>query len=499
MSSISLSAKLTRTVASSTFFSILGTVFIYLGQVLIARELSRGDYATFSVVISYTALIAMFADLGWTPMLVRWFARAEVAVAAGERDERGAILYTGLIIKGILAALVTLGGGLVCFSLYGSEQASLVLLASIGIFISSRLFVFRTVMESYLKAEGGFDKVVKLSAMDACGFVVLLFILSQTSLSLIGVLLVYTLSNVPGFLMLIGAMRSALRQTGAHLSFDKKLAKEMFTQSLPVAIGICFITVHNNADTLILRVMSDEQQVSAYAASVRLMAALIFIPYVVTNVFTPVYTKLLHAHDHSRAAYLSSIALQYLLCGGIVLAFLVTATSPFAVEWVLGAKYSDAASLVAVVGWMFVPTIFAAVMTELAVAAGKPRFYSFYTIVLAILTIAWDVLLAEEYGAQGVLIARCGVIVIGCSSLFIMCKKDEALRQVLERIHWKRFMAVFLLSIAIAALSLMIGLSMIAAAVFAMVAYIAGVLQTRLIDIHKLRGIVRSLQGGSPA
>jgi O-antigen/teichoic acid export membrane protein len=496
MSSISLSAKLTRTVANSTFFSVLGTLFIYLGQVLIARELTRGDYATFSVVISFTALTAMFADLGWTPMLVRWFARAEAEVLAGSADRRGAILGTGLLIKGILALIVAVAGSATCFVLYGEQHGFLVLLASVGMFLSSRLFVFRTVMESYLRAEGGYDRVVKLGAMDAFGFVVLLILLSQTSLSLTGVLLVYTLCNLPGFLFLIGAMRSALRQTGARLSFDRALCREMFIHSLPLAVGICFITIHNNADILILRELSNEQEVSAYAASMRLMAALVFLPYVVINVFAPVYTKLLHGMEKGRAANLSSIALQYLLCAAVALALMVTATAPFAVEWVLGSKYQDASSLVAVVGWMFLPTVFAAVMTELSVAAGQPRFYSSYTIVLAVLTIACDLLFAQTYGAEGVLLARCGVILAGCAMLLIMCMRDENLRQVLLRIQWGRLALVLLLSLAIVAALTYGGLGVVFSASLATIVFIVSVLQTRLVDFAKLRGVVRAVQEG---
>src|ERR1051326_1882516 len=94
--STSLSRRMVRGVAASFILTALSYGFLFLGQLLIARVLSRSEYAQYTVSISFVALFALFADLGMNPLFTTLFARAREHAVDGLRDERGTILGSAI-------------------------------------------------------------------------------------------------------------------------------------------------------------------------------------------------------------------------------------------------------------------------------------------------------------------------------------------------------------------------------------------------------------------
>jgi len=95
----SLGSRIARGAAGGFVLNILGSGFLFLGQLLIARLLSREDYAQFTVSISFVGIMALIADLGMNPLFIRLFAEAEEEVNAGGEDRRGTLLGTALSIR----------------------------------------------------------------------------------------------------------------------------------------------------------------------------------------------------------------------------------------------------------------------------------------------------------------------------------------------------------------------------------------------------------------
>lgn len=494
MSSLSIASRLTRVAAGGLLYSVVANGMIYAGQIIIARELPRVDYASFSVVVSLLSLIAMFADLGWTSHLVKRFAQSEVDVMNGLPDRRGTLLGTTLAIKGVLAVVAGIAGVAVASMLYGSNTGYLVLIGVATFFFSSRMLVVRTVMEAFVRAEGGYDKVLRLAALDAIAFAALLFVWSQFGLTLVAVVAIYSLCHLPGFFLLIRYLRQIVAEGGVRISFDSALAKDVVVRALPLTAGICFLTIHNMADTLILKELSSDHQVSAYAASFRLMAGLIFLPAVIAGVVIPEFVKLLNLGSHDLATRLSSLALQTLLSAGIFIALLVSALAPIMIDILLGAQYSDTWQLVVIFGWMFLPVAFASFVLELGIAVEKQKMFGYYTLVLALITVVGDLLVARPYGAVGVTFVKFAAIIVGCAVLAWQCWSDVALRRVMTSIQWGRNVVSLLIPLASLALMYYLDVSTLAAGLITAFLFLGWSIFSGLIDLNRLATMARSFK-----
>src|SRR5579872_6321264 len=89
---LGMTRSTSRDLLKALSLNIISNVLLYLGHLIIARRLPREDYATFTVVISFASLAALFADIGSTSHFVRKFAEAEAKVNDGKTDERGTLL-----------------------------------------------------------------------------------------------------------------------------------------------------------------------------------------------------------------------------------------------------------------------------------------------------------------------------------------------------------------------------------------------------------------------
>jgi O-antigen/teichoic acid export membrane protein len=489
---MALGSRMARAAAGSMLYSVLANVMIYIGQITIARTLSRADYATFSVVVSLVSLIGMLADLGWTHQLIKRFAEAEAEITLGQTDRRGVILGTGLIAKLVLSILASILAVILSYTIYGPSLSYLVLIGIATFFLSSRLVIFRTVLESFARAEGKFDLVLKFGALDALFFGGLLYMWSQFGLSLTAVVAIYSFCHIPGFLLLIGYIRKTLKAQSIELTFDRELVKDLFVSSFPVTLGIGFLAIHNMADTLILERLSDDHQVSAYAASFRVMAGLLFLPMVLNGIVIPEFVKLLKQQDVERAEKLSRLSLQALISGAVFIALLISSLAPILVQIVLGEQYSDAWQLVIIFGWMFLPIVFSSIVLELSIAVGKQRLFGSFALVLAIVTVVGDLLVAKPYGAVGVTIVKFVAMIAGCAVIVNMSLADPILSKIFRGMNWGKNLLSLLIPVLILAGLSQLNVPTIVAGLLTAAAFLAWSIKTRLIDIELLSGLAKS-------
>ncbi|HET6513469.1 MAG TPA: hypothetical protein VFH43_14855, partial [Candidatus Kapabacteria bacterium] len=414
-------------------------------------------------------------------------------LAAGHVDRRGALFGTALVAKIVLSVLSGLLGVAVAFAVYGPSIAYLVMIGTATLFFSSRLIVLRTVLESFARAEGKFDLVLKFAAIDAMVFGGLLYLWSFAGLSLTTVVAIYSLCHIPGFLFLASYIKQVVTSNDLRLSFDRSLVKELFTTSFPVTIGIGFLAIHNMADTLILERLSNDQEVSAYAASFRIMAGLMFLPVVLTGVIIPEFVKLLKQSAIERAERLAQLSLQALISGAIFIALLISSLAPILVDLVLGKQYSDTWQLVIIFGWLFLPIVFVSLVLELGIAVGKQRMFGTYAIVLALVTIVGDLLVAGPYGALGVAIVKFTAMLCGCGVIAYVTMSDPILRSIFMKVAWGKNLVSVLLPLGVLAALVSLSVPAIVAGLITTVVFLAWSMFSGLIELDRLRSLVRSV------
>lgn len=486
------SSVLARSASSSLSYNLLANLFLYLGQVVIARELERPNYAMYATVISFLSLMATLADLGWASPLVRAFAQAESLALQGKQDERGELLGSVLWSKLFLA--VTVAGISIVLSLflYGPGMAELVAIGAITFLISSRMLVVRIVLESFLRAEGRLSTVLKLAAVDALGFAVLLVILAQYRIGLVDVVWVYSLCHAPGFLLLLWFFRRTLLSQKIHLRFDLKRLVRFSKAEIPVTIGVWMMAVHNMADTLLLNSLSNSMEVSAFSAAFRLISGLLFIPVVIASATAPEVTKRLAHGDDSTAARVAAQGLHFSLLLSLLLALIVTASAPALVNVLLGTHYQDAIQLVLIFGWMFIPITIGAYTLEMTVATGTGRLYILYCAVLAIVTVVGNLLFASSLGAVGSVFIKLLGITLGCVLLARYFRHHAVGRALFER-DWIRFASLAVVCLVVLYGLYLLELSLVPRLAVLLVVFVGTALWMQLLQPRTMKVLLDSV------
>jgi len=488
----SLSSSVIQSASSGLVLSLLCNICLYVGNLLIARGLTRDAFAEFNIVISFVSLLALIADLGLSPLFVRSFAQAEAATRHGEKDKRGTLLGTLLILRVVLSIIVC-GAvwGLAPVAGYAAHTVSLMMVMLSTLFISSRLLIVRAVTEAFVKAAGKYQMVVLFALLDAAVFATAVALFSIGGLTVEHAVLVYSLCHIPGMISLILYVRSILKKNNIHLGVDLSLIKEIGIQGLPLTLSTAFLTIHNQADPLLLDKLSTSYEVSAYGASFRLMSALIFIPVVVGGVIAPHITKLITLSDHERGQKLAHQGMKLVLAfaGGVAL-FLMGVADVFT-NVLLGSQYKDAANLIRFLGWMFVPISFATLLTEIAIAEGRMWVSAVYTAVLVTITLIGDPLLIPGYGAWGALSAKFSGIVVGCTVLLYLFRRST----VIKHSHFLQVIGKLLGAMALGAFPFYVFASHIAlATVLGLAIYSVILLVSKVLRVSDFQVILRQLR-----
>jgi O-antigen/teichoic acid export membrane protein len=215
---------------------------------------------------------------------------------------------------------------------------------------------------------------------------------------------------------------------------DARLVRGLFVTALPLSLGTAFLTIHTEADKLLLDKLSTPLEVSSFGATMRLSAAFAPIAVVLGAVTAPELARLLMRGDLKRSRQLIDLSLRLLLVLAGAVALFLTIASNDVILLLLGGKYASSGPLLAYIGWMLLPIFFATFMLEVSVAAGDFWFSTVYAGTIMFVVIVADVFLAHPYGAYGAMMAKMGALVIGCITLFVLQRKRPYIdARMLER------------------------------------------------------------------
>jgi O-antigen/teichoic acid export membrane protein len=424
-----------RLILKSLSLNVLVNLLLYLGHLIIARRLPRADYATFTVIVSFVSLMALFADLGLTSLFIRKFAAAQARIAEGNADERGELLGSMLAFRVGMAIIVSIVAVILAQLLgYVESTRHLMLIMLITLFISSRLVVVRSVGEAFLRGHNKYHLVALFTAIDALVFTGVLYFYSGKSLDLEGAVWIYSFCHVPGFLLLFGLIYKYGKSVGFKLQVSVKTIRLMLIEGFPLILGTAFLTIHSQADALLIDKLSTPNEVSAFGAGLRILSAIIFVPAVFSAVIGPVVTHATVTGEFARIRVTLDRYFRLLLVSALFVAVSLSISSDFVVNFLFGTnKYSDAIPLVILFGWTFIPICFGAFITDIAVAEGRFWISTLHTSILMLVSLCCDLIFIPRYGAYGAGMAKCISVSIAAMVLFFISGRLQVLirRQIL--------------------------------------------------------------------
>ncbi|MFA6919334.1 MAG: flippase [Patescibacteria group bacterium] len=270
-------------VAKNTIYQILGKALgTVLGLVtigLMTRYLGQTGFGYYTTIISFLQFFGVVIDFGLQMTTAQMLARP----GADENKIFGSIvtirLISAAVFMGLAAAVVWL--------LPYPE------IIKMGVTLTSLSFFFISLQSVFISV---FQKNMKMSVVawaEIWGRVALLagvWIFVITSRGILYIMLAIVLGSLINFLYLYVKSREYLRP---KFSYDKKLWKEIWTISWPLAVTISLSLIYFRADTVVMSFVRPQNEVGIYGAAYKVIEILTQFPYLFLGLLLPVFTSLL--------------------------------------------------------------------------------------------------------------------------------------------------------------------------------------------------------------
>ncbi|MFA6421949.1 MAG: flippase [Candidatus Buchananbacteria bacterium] len=268
-------------VAKNTFYQIIGkvvgTVFGLITVGLMTRYLGQTGFGYYTSIITFLQFFGVIIDFGLQMTTSQMLARPGA-------DENK--IFNNILTLRFFSALIFMGASvvLVWFLPYPEIIKAGVTITGLSFFFIALQSVFVSIFQKNL------DMAV-VAWGDVWGRAVLLlgvwFFVSTSR----GLLLIMTAVVLGSFANFIYLYIKSSKYFKLRFSFDKKIWKDIWTMSWPLAITISLSLIYFRADTLVLSFVRPQAEVGIYGAAYKVIEILTQFPYLFLGLLLPIFAK----------------------------------------------------------------------------------------------------------------------------------------------------------------------------------------------------------------
>jgi PST family polysaccharide transporter len=357
-----------------------------------APVLGQTAFGRFAFAGTVTALLALGTDLG----LGLWTTRA----LAREPAHGARIVRVGLTLRSLAA--VPYAAAVAAAALLGRDRDVSVAIALLGLAALANAYCDHVgaILRGYERfADEARFNGARAAATALAGLTALT--LSPTLAGLTAGLAAAASVSCAYGLVRIARLNPA--REGASRRFDRALARAALRQSLPIWIGGLLSLLYFKVDTLLLRPLSGDAELGAYAAAYKFFEGAHLLPAVVLAVTFP---QLARAHtDPERRRRLERLLAASLLAFGLVVGAACFFGSSNLVAWVFGADFRRAVDSLRVLA-LGVPLLYLNFgLTHFLVARDRERVTTWLSLMMLAIVLVLDLLLIPRGAGPGAALA----------------------------------------------------------------------------------------------
>jgi len=362
--------SLTRKIAYNTVIQIVGkTITTVLSLFLVAaltRYLGVSGYGEYTTIFAYLAFFGVLADFGFFWILVR-----EISNPKTDIDHATSNILTLRTVLGI----VVYGAAYIISYLIPQYSA---LRAGIGIAAFSTLFL--ALNSTYVAVFQNKLRMDKAALTDVIGRAIILSLtlyLIHISSSLSLILWAYAVGNIVNLSASGWLGREYVKIRPA---FDFGYWKEIFIQTLPMAVVLVLGLVYFRVDTFMLSLMRSSTDVGIYGPPYKVLEMILLLPAMFMGNVFPVVTRYIYTADERVHAALQK-SFEFLLLLAVPVALIIIYDASPIIKIVAGYAFVVAHTIPPVFG---VPATSVLALQILIVAAC----FSFISIIFGNLVMA---------------------------------------------------------------------------------------------------------------
>lgn len=375
------------------FEKILRMLEVLIIGIWVARYLGPESFGLLSYAQAFVFLFVSFATLGLDTVLVRELVNDET--------KNSYLIGTAFYMKLFGAFLAIL---LLAISINFTSNNNLTDLI-IFIIASSTILKAFDVVDFYFQSKVLSKYVVyaKTITLSISALVKVSLILLQAPLiAFASVILLDSFILASGYIFFFFTKSQNIEFK--DISFKKEIAVSLFKDSWPMLLSGIVIAIYMKIDQVMIKHILDAEAVGQYAAAARLSEAWYFIPIVLASSLFP---AIINAKKHSNQLYLDRLQKLYdlMVWSAIAIAIPVTFMSDWLINFLYGAQYNQAGSVLTIHIWTSIFVFMGVVFSRFLTAENWTKKALYRTLLGATINVILNFILIPLYGIEGAALA----------------------------------------------------------------------------------------------
>jgi O-antigen/teichoic acid export membrane protein len=339
----------------------VGAGLFFITTVMIARYLGAERFGHFSFILAVASVFQLIADMGVRNILIR-----DIALDKGNLHTHLGVALTLLWLLSALSLSCVVGlANLLDLS---DELRHSMYLAGLGVIVTFYGLGYSAVLRAFEEMDWDIFGFVLHKII----FIMLIWLVMQTSFGLQGVFAAMLLSNAVQWLYYWGLV--SIRHGRTKLSLNLTAARQLLYEAFPLGIAEILGRLTRHVDKFLLAALATPVALGLFSAAYKFLEAMHPFTVNLTLPLFPVFSRLARTSPARLfKAYEQSLKFLYVL--GMPLAVILFVLSDHIVVLFFGAEYREADAalkLIAPVVILLLPT---SVYGYVFIALGHQRLY----------------------------------------------------------------------------------------------------------------------------
>lgn len=377
---------LPRKIAFNTVFSsvakVLWTLIALVTVGLITRYLGAAGFGEYTTILSFYFMLAALGDLGLNQIVLR-------EISSSEKNEKRivSVAFTLRIISSILLVLLALA--ITPFLPYSKDVRWGIVLASSGLVFSSGYQIltgiFQKRLAAYWVALGEMTgRVVNLGWVAACAY------FNWGTVAVVGGTILSWFST---FMIVFFLAR---RLVPFRFFFDKKEAKRLLTEALPLGISAIITFIYFRVDTIILSIIKGPEDVGIYGAAYKILENLSYFPSMFMGLIMPLYARHILT-DRAKFKRIADKTFGAISVVAVGLLFAIFALAPKIINVIAGSGFDASVVVLKMLSFGIFGIFFAQYFNMILIAANFQKKLLKIFALCAVINVALNLLLIPRF------------------------------------------------------------------------------------------------------
>ena len=395
------------------------------------RMMGQSEYGLYSLVASVNSYLTIL-DLGFCNAIIRYTAKYRAEGKLKEQYEMFGMFLVLYVIIGVIAFFAGLGLYYNVNALFGDtmtleelEKAKIMMLFLIfNVAVTFPMSIFGSVISAYERFV--FPRVINIIRIILN--TVIMICLLEMGYKAVAMVILQTVFNISTLIINYFYCKYKLHIKLYFCNFQWGLLKEISIYSFWIFLNVIMDRIYWSTGQFVLGALVGTTAVAVFAVAIQLEHLYMQFSSAISGVFLPKVTAMVARNDDRKEIsnlFIKTGRIQYIILAFILSGFIVFGQD-FIILWA-GSEYEEAY----LITLLFFVSLTIPLIQNLGItilqARNQMKFRSLLYIVIAVVSLVFQIVLAKQYSGLGCAIAIAGALFLGqglIMNIYYQIKQD---------------------------------------------------------------------------